>query len=79
MVILEAMYFKKNIISSKVPISKFLPKNSIFEIGDKDQLKKIMLDKYNQEKEIEYDLSFFNRKIQINKVLKFYDSLITSK
>ena len=74
------MYFKKNIISSKVPISKFLPKNSIFEIGDKDQLKKIMMDKYNQgKKEIEYDLSSFNRKIQIDKVLKFYDSLISSK
>ena len=80
LVILEAMYFKKNIISSKVPISKFLPKNSIFEIGDKDQLKKIMMDKYNQgKKEIEYDLSSFNRKIQIDKVLKFYDSLIISE
>ncbi len=79
LVILEAMYFKKNIISSKVPISKFLPENSIFEIGDKDQLKKIMMDKYNQGKKVtEYDLSFFNRKIQIDKVLKFYNTIIRS-
>ena len=77
LVILEAMYFKKNIISSKVPISKFLPENSLFEIDNKDQLKKIMKNKYNQgKKEIEYDLSFFNRKTQIEQVLKFYNSLV---
>lgn len=77
LVILEAMYFKKNIISSKVPISKFLSENSVFELDNKDQLKKIMKNKYNQgKKEIEYDLSLFNRKTQIEKVLKFYNSLI---
>lgn len=77
LVLLEAMYFKKNIISSKVPISKFLSENSVFELDNKDQLKKIMKNKYNQgKKEIEYDLSLFNRKTQIEKVLKFYNSLI---
>jgi len=77
LVILEAMYFKKNIISSKVPISKFLSENSVFELDNKDQLKKIMKNKYNQgKKEIEYDLSLFNRKTQIEKVLKFYNSLV---
>ena len=71
------MYFKKNIISSKVPISKFLSENSVFELDNKDQLKKMMKNKYNQgKKEIEYDLSLFNRKTQIEKVLKFYNSLI---
>ena len=77
LVILEAMYFKKNIISSNVPISKFLSENSVFELENKDQLKKIMKNKYNQgKKEIEYDLSLFNRKTQIEKILKFYNSLV---
>ena len=77
LVILESMFFKKEIILSKVPISEFLPENLSFEIGDINQLKKLMLQKFKQGKvKSEYDLSNFDRNTQVNKVLEFYKIVI---
>ena len=73
LVILESMFFKKDIILSKVPIANYLPQNLSFEIGDKNHLKRLMLYNYKKGKSnLDYDLTKFDRNIKINKVLNFY-------
>lgn len=77
LVILESMFFKKDIILSKVPIAKFLPQNLSFQIGDKNHLKRLMLNNYKKGKSnLDYDLTKFDRNIQITKIINFYKILL---
>ena len=76
LVILESMFFNKDIILSKVPIAKFLPQNLSFNVGDLNQLKKLMLESFKRKSTPKYDLTKFDRNTQINKILNFYKMVL---
>lgn len=79
LVVLEAMHFKKKIICTNVPISKFLPKSSVLSFDDPIELANLLKKASQKGKEhINYDLSEFNRDNQILKINNFYSEIINN-
>ncbi len=77
LVLLEAMHFNKQIICGNIPISKFLPSNSVLKNYTNEEMIKMLTNKYQLGKiKINYDLSEFVREKQILKIQKFYKEII---
>jgi len=77
-VIVEAMFYEKNIISTDVEISKYLPKDSIVSKESESELANAIKKFYILGKrKIKYDLKPFDRSIQIEKIMNFYNLIIS--
>ena len=79
-VIVEAMFFGKDIISTDVEISKFLPKESIVRKDSDNELVDALKRFYSfGRRKNKYDLSPFDRSTQIQKIMEFYNLIINKK
>ena len=77
LVVLEAMHFNKQIICTNVPISKFLPSNSVLKNNTVEEMTKMIINKFQLGKiKVIYDLSEFERERQISKIMKFYKNIL---